>query len=75
MTDDNKDKEKLIDNELKERLTEEWCTEVFDRAEEVDECNTQDWYSILIGWGLAKQLSPDQAWEFASYIRYEAELG
>jgi hypothetical protein len=50
-------------------------TECHARASEVDPDNCQDWFSITLGWAIAKGLSPDDAYEFASHIRYRTELG
>lgn len=50
-------------------------TEVHDRAKQVDPSEEQDWYSLTLGWALAKGMDPDEANEFAMYIRYNTNLG
>jgi len=50
-------------------------TECHDRASEIDFNNERDWYSITLGWAIAKGLSPDDAHDVARYIRYDTELG
>lgn len=49
--------------------------EVFDKAEEIDPSGEQDWYSMCLGWSLAKGMNPDDAHEFAIHIRYKTKLG
>lgn len=54
--------------------TEEFEREVHVKARQVDPSNEQDWYSITLGWAIAKGMSPRVAHTFATYIRYETEL-
>lgn len=49
--------------------------EVADRAHEIDPNNEQDWFSLTLGWAIAKGFSPEAAHEFASFIRYKTDLG
>lgn len=49
--------------------------EVNDKAKKVDPDNEQDWYSLTLGWAIAKGMSPNMAHDFATYIRYETPLG
>ena len=39
--------------------------EIFDRSSEIDPSDEQDWFSLGIGWAIAKGLSPDEAWSFS----------
>lgn len=50
-------------------------SEIADRANLVDPSNEQDWFSLTLGWAIAKGLTPDEAHEFASFIRYKTDLG
>jgi hypothetical protein len=49
--------------------------EVSDRAHEIDPNNEQDWFSLTLGWAIARGFSPEAAHEFASFIRYKTDLG
>ena len=60
-------KQKELENQFK--------TEVHDRAKEIDESGEQDWYSMTLGWAIAKGITPDDAHDFARHIRYNTELG
>lgn len=42
--------------------------EIHDRASQIDEACTQDWFSLTLGWAIAKGLQPDDAHEFTNYI-------
>lgn len=50
-------------------------TEVHDRAGEIDPDSRRDWFSLTLGWAIAKGLSPDDALLFALRIRYKTDLG
>ena len=52
-----------------------FAVEVHDRAVEIDPDNIQDWYSLTLGWAIAKGLPPDAALAFARHIRYRTTLG
>lgn len=56
-------------------LVKQWKEEVSDRAKEVDPNNKEDWYSLCLGWAIGKGLTPDDAYAFATYIRYKTNLG
>ena len=56
-------------------LEQMFKTEVDDRAEAIDESQSLDWYSLTLGWAIGKGLEPDEAHDFACYIRYETDLG
>ena len=57
------------------RLTKLFKVEVVDLGGEVDPDDEEDWKSLTLGWVLAKGVSPAEARDFASYIRYETDLG
>lgn len=52
------------------RLFHQFKTEVSDRAALIDPDNSQDWYSLTLGWALAKGLEIDVAHAFATTLRY-----
>lgn len=64
-----------MDNLIKQILVQEFKTEVNDKASEIDPHDEYCWSSLTAGWALANGLSPDDANEFASYIRYNTDLG
>jgi len=59
---------------LRKELEITFKNEVTDNASKIDPSQEQDWYSLILGWALAKGLSPKDAHDFALYIRYETEL-
>lgn len=48
--------------------------EVSDRAKAIDPNGEWDWHSITIGWAIAKGMTPNDAIEFAIFIRYHTNL-
>ena len=58
-----------------EKLTDEFKTELHDRAKDIDPDNEHEWGTLAYGWALANGLSPKDALEFAEYIRYHTDLG
>lgn len=58
-----------------EALAKQFEEEVHSKASEVDPSSEQDWYSLTLGWAIAKGLTPEQAHEFANHIRYHTDLG
>lgn len=50
-------------------------SEVNDKSEAVDPDNVQDWFSLTLGWAIAKGLTPEDAHAFALHIRYHTDLG
>lgn len=64
-----------MDEERKKELTALFKAEASDRGAEIDPDDEYDWYSLTIGWALAKGLTPDEAVKFSIYIRYSTELG
>ena len=57
------------------KLTELFKQEIYNKRKYVDPENNQDWYSLTIGWAIAKGFAPRYAWDFATYIRYNTDLG
>jgi len=56
------------------RLTKLFKVEVNDHSSKVDPDDEEDWKSLTLGWALAKGVSPAEARDFASYVRYETDL-
>lgn len=48
---------------------------VHNHGTEIDPDDEQDWYSLTLGWALAKGLSIEQSHKFATHIRYHTDLG
>lgn len=48
--------------------------EVIQRKNRVDPNNSEDWYSLALGWAIAKSMPPEEAHNFAKLIRYYSEL-
>lgn len=60
----------------KAQLTEQFKTEVHDKVlESEDEFQHEDFHSLTLGWAIAKSLSVQDAFDFASYIKYYTNLG
>lgn len=51
------------------------CSDRYDLSDGVDSSAGQDWYSLTLGWAIAKGLAPDEAHKFATHIRYGVDLG
>lgn len=58
-----------------EKLLPAWKVEVYDRKDEIDPSSEQDWYSLTLGWAIAKGLEPAKAYEFANWVRYNTRYG
>lgn len=56
-------------------LVEEFEEKVSNKGDEIDEEQEQDWYSLTLGWALAKGFDADGAHDFARIIRYSTDLG
>lgn len=56
-------------------LIAQFKAEAHDRASEADPDSSEDWYSLTLGWAIAKGLTPADARAFASHIRYNTGLG
>lgn len=59
----------------KEELLDVYLDEVYDKAEEIDPSESQDWYSLALGWAIGKGLEPEAAHEFANQVIYDTEFG
>jgi ribosome-associated toxin RatA of RatAB toxin-antitoxin module len=61
----------------KAQLTEQFKAEVHDKiiGDIEDEFMEEDFHSLSLGWAIAKGLSFEDAFDFASYIRYDTNLG
>ena len=53
----------------KDELEELFRKEIVERAEEIDKDHSEDWFSLSLGWAIAKGLTPDQAYEFTLYLK------
>jgi hypothetical protein len=60
---------------MNEQLIQLFKTECSDRASEIDTDSSQDWFSLTLGWAVAKGLAPEAAYDFAVHIRYKTDLG
>jgi hypothetical protein len=60
---------------MNEQLIQLFKTECSDRASEIDTDDSQDWFSLTLGWAVAKGLTPEAAYDFAVHIRYKTDLG
>lgn len=56
-------------------LVAKFKVEIDSRAFDVDPLGEEDWHSLAVGWGIAKGLTPNDARDFAFYIRHETDLG
>lgn len=56
-------------------LIQKFKTEISDQAAEIDPSQECDWPSLTYGWAMGQKLAPDEAYEFATYIRYSTDLG
>ena len=52
----------------------QFAREVIDNKKLIDPYNWEDWYSLALGWAIAKGVSPDEAHNFAKIVRYYTEL-
>lgn len=59
----------------KARLTALWKAEVADRSSEIDSAGEHHWHTLCYGWALGKGVQPEEAYKFATYIRYDTDLG
>lgn len=64
-----------MENTLLKKLIREFKSEISNKSKEIDPNNLQDWYSITLGWAIAKGLSIKESHEFSNYIRYNTNLG
>jgi len=59
----------------RDKFEELFKTEVHDKGHEVDPANELDWYVLTVGWAIGKGVKPEDAHDFARYIRYHTDLG
>lgn len=59
----------------RDELTAQFKAECHDRAKLIDPDNEEHWGSLTLGWAIAKGCKPNEARLFATYIRYETDLG
>jgi hypothetical protein len=52
-----------------------FAKEVRAKALDVDPGEEADWHSLTLGWALGKGMEPCDAYEFATFIRYDTDLG
>ena len=64
-----------MEDEKKEFWTQQFKKEVSDKAKEIDPSNDEDWYSLTLGWAMAKGFSPDNAHTLTRHIRYKTKFG
>jgi len=57
-----------------EKLIQTFQNEVNEKASEIDPTQEQDWFSLTLGWAIAKGLNPTEAYDFALRIRYNTNL-
>ena len=57
-----------------EELEREWRISVYDKGSEIDPSDERDWYSMAIGWLLAKGVQPDEAYKIAVDWRYNKQI-
>lgn len=51
-----------------------FSTEVLHRKNIIDPYNSEDWYSLALGWAIAKGATPEEAHKFAKFIRYYTDI-
>lgn len=49
--------------------------EVLTRLNRIDPARSEDWYSLALGWAIAKGIPPEIAHQFSKDIRYYTEIG
>jgi hypothetical protein len=64
----------MVMNTINEELVNQFKIEVVDRAGEIDGSDSQDWFSLTLGWAIAKGVEPADAHDFAIHIRYDSGL-
>ncbi len=57
------------------RREQEFAVEVQAWDNDIDPDNAEDWYSMTVGWALAKGDKPSDAHHVARHIRYKSGLG
>lgn len=54
-------------------LIRDWAENVYAHASIIDPESEEHWGSMVLGWALAKGLTPEQARNFANHVRYRTE--
>jgi hypothetical protein len=49
--------------------------EIYDRISEIDSWQEMDWHSLTVGWAIARGMKGDEAYDFATFIRYKTIMG
>lgn len=57
-----------LTNAERDRLHDEFKTQVFDNAGLIDPDEEEDWHSLAIGWLLAKGFTPSEALRFVAVL-------
>ena len=65
----------IYDEPCKQELTLQFIGMLADNPTAFEVGSDVDWHSLTFGWAIAKGLSPEDAYEFADYIRYDTDLG
>ena len=55
----------------KDKLIAAWKKDVFDKSDKVDPGNELDWFSLAIGYFIAKGLNPEDAYNLSIHVRYQ----
>lgn len=55
------------------KFKSEFQEEVLTRISRVDPYKSEDWYSLALGWAIAKGIPPEIAHEFSKEVRYYTE--
>jgi len=48
--------------------------EVLSRLNRIDPHKSEDWYSLALGWAIAKGIPPEIAHEFSKQVRYYTDI-
>jgi hypothetical protein len=59
---------------INEENLELFRREVTENADKIDPYDDNDWHSLVLGWAIAKGMSPEEARKFANYVSYETDL-
>ncbi len=65
----------MVETMTRTELVRLFKLEVDNRAESIDSAQEQDWFSLTLGWAIAKGLAPQDAHDFAIFIRHQTDLG
>jgi len=59
----------------RDEMVKAFKTECDDHGAQIDPNNELDWFSLTVGWAIAKGLTADEANKLAVHIRYDTDLG